>query len=92
MDIQPDAPPQLTAVLQGMVSKSFACSSSQHPAKIIKRFLPQLHPDKYTGADFRIQYVLVALTALLTHSQGIIQGEQPLSDLRLLSQAFITPF
>ena len=32
--------PQLTAVLQGMASKSFARSGSPCPAKIIKRFLP----------------------------------------------------
>eukprot|EP00957_Ditylum_brightwellii_P125342 9553167-Ditylum_brightwellii.AAC.1 len=84
--------PQLTAVLQGMASKSFACLGSPLPAKIIKHFLPQLHPDKHTGADFRARYVLVALTVLLTCSQEIIQGEQPSSDLCPLPQAFITPF
>eukprot|EP00957_Ditylum_brightwellii_P057092 4326887-Ditylum_brightwellii.AAC.1 len=67
--------PQLTVVLQGMVLKSFACLGSQRPAKIIKRFLPQLRPDKHTGADFRTQYVLVVLTAFLMCSQEIIQGE-----------------
>eukprot|EP00957_Ditylum_brightwellii_P135925 10367343-Ditylum_brightwellii.AAC.1 len=75
-----------------MASKSFDRSGSPRPAKIIKCFLPRLHPDKHTGADFRTQYVLVALTALLTCSQEIIRREQPSSDLCPLPQAFITPF
>eukprot|EP00957_Ditylum_brightwellii_P121263 9247192-Ditylum_brightwellii.AAC.1 len=75
-----------------MALLSFSTGGLSQPAKIIKQFFICLHPDKCTAADYRIQYVYVALTAFPTRSQQLVRGEQPTSDLCPLPRAFLTPF
>ena len=84
--------PDITNILQGMAARCFPRQGSPCSAKIIKHFLPHLHPDRHQLADFRLQYVSVALTAFLTRCQQLICGEQPDSDLRPLPRVFLTPF
>eukprot|EP00957_Ditylum_brightwellii_P039634 2998224-Ditylum_brightwellii.AAC.1 len=84
--------PDITIFLQSMATRCFPRQGSPCPAKIIKLFLPCLHPDRHQMADFRLQYVSVALTGFLTQCQQLTFGEQPGSDLCLLPIVFLMPF
>eukprot|EP00957_Ditylum_brightwellii_P212395 15367214-Ditylum_brightwellii.AAC.4 len=69
--------PDITNILQDIAAWCFPRQGSPWPAKIIKHFLPCLHPDRQQMEDFRLQYVSMTLTAFLTQCQKLIHGEQP---------------